>query len=128
MIRRPPRSKRTDTLFPYTTLCRSPVDADLAVLVLHLHLHPPVGQGERAIFGGVGRQFMEQQRQRRGRAVVDFGIVAGKMDARTQRVAIGRSEEHTSELQSLMRISYAVFCLKKKNKQQLTRNTQNNKE
>src|SRR3546814_1740282 len=78
MIRRPPRSTRTDTLFPYTTLFRS--------------ARLPGVQDPR-----LGR------RQARHRA--DDGR------------ARGRSEEHTSELQSLMRISYAVFCLKKKNQE-----------
>src|SRR3546814_5535467 len=81
MIRRPPRSTRTDTLFPYTTLFRSERD----------------GQ-EIAIFEA------RRRTQRRGRQ---------RMDSRRQ-FAHRRSEEHTSELQSLMRISYAVFCLKKK--------------
>src|SRR3546814_3958271 len=84
MIRRPPRSTRTDTLFPYTTLFRSGgvilVEDDLAAV------------GDRAAAG-------------RGRA--DAGGIARAAD-------LDRSEEHTSELQSLMRISYAVFCLKKK--------------
>src|SRR3546814_15324017 len=92
MIRRPPRSTRTDTLFPYTTLFRSlqPVRTDLAG-------HDP---------GGGARP-----REDRGHLP----------DSRAQR--IGRSEEHTSELQSLMRISYAVFCLKKKNKEFLPQTT-----
>src|SRR3546814_8189315 len=77
MIRRPPRSTRTDTLFPYTTRFRS----DAA--------HVGIGDGERQI--------------RRDRGV-----------DRVPAVAQHRSEEHTSELQSLMRSSYAVFCLKKK--------------
>src|SRR3546814_7559582 len=91
MIRRPPRSTRTDTLFPYTTLFRS--DARL----------PPAG-GEDPV-------------RRLAAPVLD--PAAGH--ARAARAAAGavlgqwfRSEEHTSELQSLMRISYAVFCLKKK--------------
>src|SRR3546814_8196819 len=79
MIRRPPRSTRTDTLFPYTTLFRS--------LALQA--------GRR--WGGRLCQFRRWLRGCRGR--------------------LCRSEEHTSELQSLMRISYAVFCLKKKKKQ-----------
>src|SRR3546814_3071645 len=110
MIRRPPRSTRTDTLFPYTTLCRSrfadrpgeseigfPVarrmtveedSADAAGLV-------PVRQEEVIVAPGL-----------EARVVGGIETVAGRL----QR----RSEEHTSELQSLMRISYAVFCLKKK--------------
>src|SRR3546814_3462331 len=78
MIRRPPRSTRTDTLFPYTTLFRSRSAARCA----------GNRSGEVRVAGG------------RVCAVV--------------RPALARSEEHTSELQSLMRISYAVFCLKKK--------------
>src|SRR3546814_9925149 len=83
MIRRPPRSTRTDTLFPYTTLFRSGIDHELA---------------ER-------RRSHDEVRQQARRGVND-----GRWRAGTER-----SEEHTSELQSLMRISYAVFCLKKKN-------------
>src|SRR3546814_8766094 len=85
MIRRPPRSTRTDTLFPYTTLFRSVVDG-------------PAEDGEGP--------------QRRGQEHEAPGGGAG--GALPGQAAIGRSEEHTSELQSLMRISYAVFCLKKK--------------
>src|SRR3546814_6591596 len=103
MIRRPPRSTRTDTLFPYTTLFRSKPDARrlgarLGSLVRRhgsdpVHLFP------------AGRRLRLQARG--GRA---------HLRPRTPRhVHPGRSEEHTSELQSLMRISYAVFCLKKKN-------------
>src|SRR3546814_2774525 len=87
MIRRPPRSTRTDTLFPYTTLFRSVVRQVLR-------------DGAR---GGL-RQTGDQREQR--------GLPA---TARPHdRDGLPRSEEHTSELQSLMRISYAVFCLKKK--------------
>src|SRR3546814_2864703 len=90
MIRRPPRSTRTDTLFPYTTLFRS-----------HQRHHLPVEgrQDARQCDGGA----------RRG----DEGAFSG--DGGRGRRGLCRSEEHTSELQSLMRISYAVFCLKKKN-------------
>src|SRR3546814_1492959 len=88
MIRRPPRSTRTDTLFPYTTLFRS-----LG--------HHPVGAGDLA----AGRQ--HQQAGTAGQQPEPPGLPVGS----------GRSEEHTSELQSLMRISYAVFCLKKKKKE-----------
>src|SRR3546814_2575777 len=86
MIRRPPRSTRTDTLFPYTTLFRS--------------RHQRDGEGD-------DRRDQEQP------------AVCARRDDRfleenLEAVGETRSEEHTSELQSLMRISYAVFCLKKK--------------
>src|SRR3546814_7184336 len=91
MIRRPPRSTRTDTLFPYTTLFRSRVlDHD----------------GERRSPGHPSR--MSAPRLRRRGQVSEPSRVLHIC----RRAA--RSEEHTSELQSLMRISYAVFCLKKK--------------
>src|SRR3546814_8810064 len=83
MIRRPPRSTRTDTLFPYTTLFRS------RPIPVRARAVPPCGAVVRAA------------RTARG--------THPPLDRRT----VVRSEEHTSELQSLMRISYAVFCLKK---------------
>src|SRR3546814_7659876 len=93
MKRRPPRSTRTDTLFPYTTLFRS----------------GGPGQGMRLSNGTTGER-------------VDAIILAGGKGRRLAGVLddlpkpMARSEEHTSELQSLMRISYAVFCLKKQKK------------
>src|SRR3546814_2282911 len=86
MIRRPPRSTRTDTLFPYTTLFRSG-QASIAGL---------------ASRGGAGMQ----------RGMIRLRLLLLALFALA--LGIARSEEHTSELQSLMRISYAVFCLKKK--------------
>src|SRR3546814_2076643 len=97
MIRRPPRSTRTDTLFPYTTLFRSPDR-------LARHLHDLLSPGR----GG---------RDRRDRRSAGGGDGGRSVDAGIDRT---RSEEHTSELQSLMRISYAVFCLTKKNQAQKT--------
>src|SRR3546814_9445130 len=94
MIRRPPRSTRTDTLFPYTTLFRSSGDG-----------HAPV---YRAASGS--RRCVPPDRPRPDRGAPLRGQRQGQgFQGRTRR-----SEEHTSELQSLMRISYAVFCLKKK--------------
>src|SRR3546814_5218524 len=94
MIRRPPRSTRADTLFPYTTLFRSPLSIGMA-----------------GFYPAKRRSVREEQDD------VAFGL----LDAGQDRGTVGgpggtedRSEEHTSELQSLMRISYAVFCLKKK--------------
>src|SRR3546814_4613311 len=98
MIRRPPRSTRTDTLFPYTTLFRSSWELAFAALGLLFLLLLATG----------GLTAMQMRHQR---ALV---AMAGKLEG------IVRSEEHTSELQSLMRISYAVFCLKKKNKKKHT--------
>src|SRR3546814_7760400 len=95
MIRRPPRSTRTDTLFPYTTLFRSILEAvprrqSLFPALRRLRLLPP-----------------------------PTALYVRKV--RLAGILLGRSEEHTSELQSLMRISYAVSCLKKKT---LTKTTQ----
>src|SRR3546814_5689482 len=96
MIRRPPRSTRTDTLFPYTTLFRA-----LSRDERHRLAHQDAGG-------------LVVQRQQVGRGQ-DIGL-AGVLQRARQHIQVDdlRSEEHTSELQSLMRISYAVFCLKKK--------------
>src|SRR3546814_5200532 len=138
MIRRPPRSTRTDTLFPYTTLFRS----------------RSLGRGEDAAHqpvGGRGRRRVREARHdragrpaqgaRAGRArvphalrgrLVDGDPVAGRAagrgaeEVRTELESQVRSEEHTSELQSLMRISYAVFCLKKKKKNNKVSTCKNN--
>src|SRR3546814_6582891 len=95
MLRRPPRSTRTDTLFPYTTLFRS------------LRC-PPGRMNDRS---GDSPSFM-----------------ASISVSRRVACAAVRSEEHTSELQSLMRISYAVFCLKKKNKRKKQRHSRQHKQ
>src|SRR3546814_2607888 len=96
MIRRPPRSTRTDTLFPYTTLFRS-----LRGAKQQEGVHEMAGLGGDA-YGG----------ERVDVQAAHFDV----LDAAGRQRGHGRSEEHTSELQSLMRISYAVFCLKKKKK------------
>src|SRR3546814_3738261 len=109
MIRRPPRSTRTDTLFPYTTLFRSAADQDELV----------------------NAPFDRRDRCRWQRAVgTHDGQVRSKAHALDWRVGTQhriaqRSEEHTSELQSLMRISYAVFCLKKKKTHNKTNHNNN---
>src|SRR3546814_5454352 len=106
MIRRPPRSTRTDTLFPYTTLFRS-----LGAPPLPARRHP----GQRLVYEKRSelRQAADALRRgdRRRRPLCRAAALAGGLRA---CAAPWRSEEHTSELQSLMRISYAVFCLKKK--------------
>src|SRR3546814_4070864 len=103
MIRRPPKSTRTATLFPYTTLFRSLGDRrrtaprpGRAPAIAGAALQQPVGHGGQAAPPDAGF-FLDPR-----------GCAGGA------RSGAGRSEEHTSELQSLMRISYAVFCLKKK--------------
>src|SRR3546814_3275149 len=110
MIRRPPRSTRTDTLFPYTTLFRSARILRLCVLAAR-YQPPPPNAGPRPHQDR--HQVLRQGRRRNALMRLPGG----------QRQ---RSEEHTSELQSLMRISYAVFCLKKKkrNKHNLTNSSQ----
>src|SRR3546814_3537373 len=102
MIRRPPRSTRTDTLVPYTTLFRSLVAAAMTGgCVTATHARPGTLD-----------------------AVLDKLVEAGAdVGTRGDSITVDmRSEEHTSELQSLMRISYAVFCLKKNNKQTIQTN------
>src|SRR3546814_1585245 len=89
MIRRPPRSTRTDTLFPYTTLFRS---ESIGAKCASTNGMPPIKITGRILGGDIS--------------------IPGNFSS--QFVSALRSEEHTSELQSLMRISYAVFCLKKK--------------
>src|SRR3546814_4672837 len=96
MIRRPPRSTRTDTLFPYTTLFRSPGEV--------------LDEEALAARFSVSRTPVRE-------AVLQL-IQSGLVEKESRRSATVRSEEHTSELQSLMRISYAVFCLKKKKTQE----------
>src|SRR3546814_4401341 len=109
MYRRPPRSTRTDTLFPYTTLFRSHGD--------------PCREVERGARPGRRHPDLPVPARRlrdRGRHLRDGRNATGEFRAlrvarHDELAALGRrSEEHTSELQSLMRISYAVFCLKKK--------------
>src|SRR3546814_3180065 len=106
MIRRPPRSTRTDTLFPYTTLFRSVIIA-FAVheLAIAFRFADP---GDRALGLQEGVELFGEGDALEA-AIERIGIVFGL----TEGIEL-RSEEHTSELQSLMRISYAVFCLKKK--------------
>src|SRR3546814_7826292 len=118
MIRRPPRSTRTDTLFPYTTLFRSalPRRCDRFRLSADPQLCRRQSRLPRSI---AGRRRHGEQPVRRRRALRDdlrrrlADLHAPALGARSQK----RSEEHTSELQSLMRISYAVFCLTKKKKE-----------
>src|SRR3546814_6090526 len=101
MIRRPPKSTRTDTLFPYTTLFRS----QLGQRLTHM--------GE--IGAGQVTKACNQM------IVACNALVIAEVVALAERSGVdARSEEHTSELQSLMRISYAVFCLKKKKKKRNT--------
>src|SRR3546814_4395861 len=101
MIRRPPRSTRTDTLFPYTTLFRS-YAKDYPRLRSWSKTYPAPDALRRRVFQG------------RAQAQPPQGYSQPTDGSRA--IVAERSEEHTSELQSLMRISYAVFCLKKKKK------------
>src|SRR3546814_2424568 len=102
MIRRPPRSTRTDTLFPYTTLFRS---AGRSTKVAEL--------------GKLGPAYVFEREKENPQSCLRGSSF--NMLTPDQSLLVSRSEEHTSELQSLMRISYAVFCLKKKQQQINTR-------
>src|SRR3546814_1011302 len=103
MIRRPPRSTRTDTLFPYTTLFRS--------LALACASHSGEPRHVETVIAWL---------QRLGLSAADLECGAQLPSYEPALIALLRSEEHTSELQSLMRISYAVFCLKKKKNKHTT--------
>src|SRR3546814_4835676 len=99
MIRRPPRSTRTDTLFPYTTLFRSTI----------LDLLEVLDQGDNSLLNG-----LLSASESRDKLKVWLEQYPNYKQSFFVQSIPQRSEEHTSELQSLMRISYAVFCLKKK--------------
>src|SRR3546814_7806749 len=106
MIPRPPRSTRTDTLFPYTTLFRS---------------HPRQRRPRRAPSPDARRTLWRIGLRRAGRGSGDARLSTAESRPDHHRLTgMARSEEHTSELQSLMRISYAVFCLKKKKQKKIT--------
>src|SRR3546814_2119922 len=115
MKRRPPRSTRTDTLFPYTTLFRSEPEPGRSLRLPRLVA--PLGR----IRTRSGRSNVHGEPRDGYRMVGKYRLhergelaLSKVSDCSGQRRAVSRSEEHTSELQSLMRISYAVFCLKKK--------------
>src|SRR3546814_1309124 len=121
MIRRPPRSTRTDTLFPYTTLFRS-ARAGRCFRIGHGAAAAAAGHGQAGV---VDLGVVVAAAQRHQQVVGEVGLrvelealadgLVGVEQGGDVGAAADRSEEHTSELQSLMRISYAVFCLKKKN-------------
>src|SRR3546814_1060258 len=104
MIRRPPRSTRTDTLFPYTTLFRSTDDRDVGKF-LRLFTDLPLDEIARL-------ETLDGAAINEAKKILANEATAMCRGAEAARAA-ARSEEHTSELQSLMRISYAVFCLNK---------------
>src|SRR3546814_1318196 len=99
MIRRPPRSTRTDTLFPYTTLFRSRFKHQLRRADGRKMNIKILEMGQLLVLPATG---------------IVFPDIVSPFRTFVRNIINGRSEEHTSELQSLMRISYAVFCLKKK--------------
>src|SRR3546814_3090455 len=111
MIRRPPRSTRTDTLFPYTTLFRSLLRFQDRSGHLYMVPRPVIHPMAGLSFARASFVVPPQPPPTSGRRE--------DLHERQQN----RSEEHTSELQSLMRISYAVFCLKKKNKRNISKTT-----
>src|SRR3546814_2334884 len=114
MIRRPPRSTRTDTPFPYTTLFRS----------ARRGAAPRRGRLSRADRQGALFRKAERREDRALQGLLSRRGLSSGFHAAAPRERL-RSEEHTSELQSLMRISYAVFCLKKKKKRRHNNNNKN---
>src|SRR3546814_10573592 len=128
MIRLPPISTRTDPLYPYTTLVRSDLNQSLkrseyfwvdiardGIVLYELPCHPlatPMPLTPADAYA-MAKAYFEDWRPKVDRSIrtVELQLAEGSQDAGWRK----RSEEHTSELQSLMRISYAVFCLKKKN-------------
>src|SRR3546814_3584717 len=117
MIRRPPRSTRTDTLFPYTTLFRSITGRKRDAYL-------------KRFLGGLAAQGLSKPEIRALANLYNDTVFHPPFDKTAIKAAVAavwrqfqdeRSEEHTSELQSLMRISYAVFCLKKQNKKYISR-------
>src|SRR3546814_3626087 len=116
MIRQPPRSTRTDTLFPYTTLFRSLASLlAIGLTGLAVALIVPRVVPERSSSGPVDPEVNPEEIVHLHAVGVNPGDGLPYLATHTG-VLTYRSEEHTSELQSLMRISYAVFCLQKKNK------------
>src|SRR3546814_4816677 len=115
MIRRPPRSTRTDTLFPYTTLFRSAEHRGFAAIGIPIVDDPArIVRIDRRIVHAIDPAAVTAMPA----ADAEADLVLHDRAAHTiPMIALLRSEEHTSELQSLMRISYAVFCLKKKKQQ-----------
>src|SRR3546814_14943730 len=111
-IRRPPRSTRTDTLFPYTTLFRS-----LRQLIAHERPVSALNACYSQFENIPAALVMEMLKGILKGQEINDGVMPHSYAFQYAVDHIERSEEHTSELQSLMRISYAVFCLKKKNKQ-----------
>src|SRR3546814_5043303 len=108
MIRRPPRSTRTDTLFPYTTLFRSGHRAPYRLAIAQLR--PRINTDSERVHDTCGCLRLQVTAHHL------YYMAVQEAHRHAPGVVGRRSEEHTSELQSLMRISYAVFCLKKKNK------------
>src|SRR3546814_15131910 len=126
MIRRPPRSTRTDTLFPYTTLFRSKACPSTRLPGVrercrpheHVLSMPPTAAEDRLadLYRNQDRRGDHEQKGQREKRLAE------RQHGHLRLKGL-RSEEHTSELQSLMRISYAVFCLKKKKHRKTTRDT-----
>src|SRR3546814_2264037 len=115
MIRRPPRSTRTDTLFPYTTLFRSMLQHHLLQMLKICNIVNEVTPNGQKGIKSKRTSHPDQTHDRSFPKTDGMILPVEHPQVQRQHQRDKRSEEHTSELQSLMRLSYAVFCLKKKN-------------
>src|SRR3546814_5649110 len=131
MIRRPPRSTRTDTLFPYTTLFRSLETFAKRTVTDRVRLDLRQCRIQRMLIGAAHRDLREQREVHvviRRAEILDLGVAAGLLFLEiVGREAEHRSEEHKYELQPLMLSSYAVFCLNKTKQKQTRREHKLNK-
>src|SRR3546814_5145272 len=123
MIRRPPRSTRTDTLFPYTTLFRSQFGIQAVIASSFAEIFHANAMNNRLLLvvlseAQVQAIMADASQSSTAEVSIDIQAMTVRSHSCQAQFTLARSEEHTSELQSLMRISYAVFCLKKKNTNQ----------
>src|SRR3546814_1484696 len=123
MVRRPPRSTLTDTLFPFTTLFRSSPSPPIPSSRVRMHAQPDIRSAGDLVYSRAPAARPSSQKLVETHLGLVRKIAWHVHGHVSSAIEVGRSEEHTSELQSLMRISYAVFCLKKKKQPKINHKT-----